>query len=132
MSPAQLAADPTPDPDLPPVRPLGPIPGTGGRPGPDYADPTGLRYDRADTVDTVPTEVPAGVDGWTVTGRTDPPPTLADLGLTADPVALVVSLRKQIDALTADADALIAGMTAEERADLAQYDRPTRHLRSAA
>ncbi|GHJ11179.1 hypothetical protein TPA0907_55460 [Micromonospora humidisoli] len=33
---------------------------------PDY---TGLRFDRADIEDTTPAEVPAGVDGWAVTGR---------------------------------------------------------------
>ncbi|MFI2577731.1 hypothetical protein ACH5AJ_36660 [Streptomyces rochei] len=116
-----VAADPTPDPDLPPVRPL----------GPDYTDPTGLRFDRADLADTTPASVPAGVDGWTLTGRTAPPPTLANLGLADDPVAAVVSLRKQIEELTAEADALIAGMTAQELRDLAQYDRPT-HLRAVA
>lgn len=57
-----------------PVRPLGPMPGTGSgsRPGgPDYAstDPTGLRYDRSDLDDTSPAGLPPGVDGWPVTGR---------------------------------------------------------------
>lgn len=44
---------------------------------------------------------------------------LDDIGLTADPVAVVLRMRAQIDAL-------VAGMTAEERADLAQYEQPTR------
>ncbi|WKU07975.1 hypothetical protein [Micromonospora sp. HUAS LYJ1] len=124
------AADPTPDPgpDHAPTRPLGPFPGTGGRTGPDY---TGLRFDRADLEDTTPAEVPAGVDGWAVTGRVAPPPTLADLGLADDRVALVVDLRKRIEELAAEADALIAGMTAEQRADLDQYE-PARHLRAVA
>ncbi|WP_346536988.1 hypothetical protein [Micromonospora sp. DPT] len=61
--------------------------------------------------------------------RTDPAldghePTLDDLGLTADPVAQVLRMRKQIDEL-------IAGMTDQQRADLAQYEQPL-HLRSAA
>lgn len=56
-------------PDLPPVPPLGPIPGTSTTGGPSVADPTGLRYDRADLEDAAPAGLPPGVDGWAVTGR---------------------------------------------------------------
>ncbi|MCX4474845.1 hypothetical protein OOK41_31795 [Micromonospora sp. NBC_01655] len=58
-------------PDLPPVQPLGPTPGTGSgsRPGPDF-DATGLRYDRGDLEEQPTTGVlPTGVEGWSATGR---------------------------------------------------------------
>lgn len=83
--------------DLPPVRPL---------PSPWPTGPTAF-----------PTAVDPALAGWE-------PPTLDDLGLTADPVAQVLAMRAQIDAL-------IAGMTDQQRADLAQYE-PARHLRSVA
>ncbi|MEV4767757.1 hypothetical protein [Micromonospora humida] len=129
------AADPTPDPvpDHAPTRPLGPFPGTGGRPGPDVAPrwpltalpTTPAPFTLADADDLFPTAVDPALDGYA-------PPTLDDLGLGGDVVALVVSLRSQAAAAQARIAELIAGMTAEERADLAQYDRPARHLRSAA
>ncbi|TDC48857.1 hypothetical protein E1258_27680 [Micromonospora sp. KC207] len=58
-----------PLPPLPPVPPLGPIPGTSTTGGPSIADPTGLRYDRADLEDAAPAGLPPGVDGFAVTGR---------------------------------------------------------------
>ncbi|MFY1588954.1 hypothetical protein ACN267_31190 [Micromonospora sp. WMMD734] len=128
------APDPTPLPDLPPVPPLGPIPGTEGRPGPDVAPgwpltvaastPTPEPFTLADDGDPFPTATDPALDGYT-------PPTLADLGLDADPVALVVSLRTQAAVAQARIAELIAGMTAEQRADLAQYE-PARHLRAVA
>ncbi|WP_329013100.1 hypothetical protein OG271_03800 [Micromonospora rifamycinica] len=127
-------ADPTPDPDLPPVRPLGPIPGTSGRPGPDVA-PRGWPLTAATEAttpapfaladdDLFPTATDPALDGYT-------PPGIDDLGLTADPVALVVSLRKQVATAQARIAELIAGMTEQELDDLAQYE-PARHLRAVA
>lgn len=69
---------PTQPPPLPasPVRPLGPMPGTGSgtRPGgPDYApDPTGLAFDRFDVEDTAQASLPPGVTGWAIAGRRRP------------------------------------------------------------
>lgn len=51
-----------------PVPPTGPGTGDGSRPGPQYDDPTGLRYDRADFDDTPNTPI-REVGGWSVTGR---------------------------------------------------------------
>ncbi|WP_420123870.1 hypothetical protein [Nakamurella sp.] len=134
------APDPTPQPDLPPVPPLGPIPGTSGRPGPDVAPaPVWPAAASTATPTTPTTPTPATpfalVDAFPI--ATDPaldgyaPPTLADLGLTGDLVAMVLSLRDQAATAQARIAELIAGMTAQERADLAQYDRPT-HLRAVA
>ncbi|WP_229401945.1 hypothetical protein [Micromonospora okii] len=63
-------------PPLPPVRPLGPIPGSGSG-GPTVADPTGLRYDRGD-VEEEPAAcpLPAGVEGHAITGRRRPGPAI--------------------------------------------------------
>ncbi|MGX4657067.1 hypothetical protein ACWCHM_25960 [Micromonospora sp. SCSIO 07396] len=126
------APDPTPLPDLPPVPPLGPIPGTEGRPGPDVAPrwpasaaastPTPEPFTLAD--DLFPTAVDPALDGYT-------PPTLADLGLDADLVAMVLSLRSQSAVAQARIAELIAGMTEQQLADLAQYE-PARHLRAVA
>ncbi|WP_194821268.1 hypothetical protein [Micromonospora sp. S-DT3-3-22] len=124
------APDPTPLPDLPP---LPPFPGTSGRPGPDVAprwpltalpsEPTPFAL--ADAVDLFPVAVDPALDGYA-------PPTLDDLGLSGDPVAMVISLRAQAATAQARIAELIAGMTAEQRADLAQYDRPARQLRAVA
>ncbi|MFE7868810.1 hypothetical protein ACFUYE_00460 [Micromonospora humida] len=118
-------------PPLPRVPPLGPIPGTSGRPGPDVAPrwplttsatPTPEPFTLAD--DLFPTATDPALDGYA-------PPTLDDLGLSGDPVAMVISLRAQAAVAQARIAELIAGMTAEQRADLAQYE-PARHLRAVA
>ncbi|MEV0726045.1 hypothetical protein AB0I37_25105 [Micromonospora purpureochromogenes] len=83
---------------------------------PDPPQPTGPWAPRTDS--DMPVAVDPALDGWE-------PPTLDDLGLTADPVAMVRQLRMQIDEL-------IAGMTDQQRADLAQYEQTRTHLRRAA
>lgn len=91
MSTPTRDPQPTTPPELPPVRPLGPPPGTGSRPGPTYADPTGLHYDRGDDTTTGPMPLPAGIEGWSLGGRTllDDPVDLTPemLGVGDDPVA---------------------------------------------
>ncbi|MGN9802027.1 hypothetical protein [Micromonospora sp. L32] len=83
---------------------------------PDPPQPTGPWSPRTDS--DMPVATDPALDGHT-------PPTLDDLGLTADPVAQVVRMRDHIDAL-------IAGMTDQQRADLASYEQQVRHLKAVS
>lgn len=75
--------------------------------------PTGPWAPRTDP--DMPHAVDPALNGWE-------PPTVDDLGLTADPVAQVLRMRTHIDEL-------IAGMTDQQRADLAGYPR---HLKAVS